>query len=201
MLDSSGSIGSTEFTRLKAALSSLVPLFCEVNKFAVMSFGAKIERNICFSCDQGGDEDDRAKLRNALLSINYHRGSSTRTGDAIRCACDYMLKSSCGFHNDDRSVVTDVILFTDGRSNKGESPCYATKCFPHYVNVIPVGIGNYAGRDDELACIQDNNAPSGNHYFFTLTSIDGLEKLLQTVFDNLDPNKNPNAPRCESITK
>ena len=195
MLDSSGSIGSAEFTRLKTTLSTLVPLFCKVNKFAVMSFGAKIERNICFSCDQ--DEDHQTEFLNALLSIKYHRGSYTRTGDAIQCACDYMLKSSCGFHNDNGSVVTDVILFTDGRSNKGESPCFATKCFPSHVNVIPVGIGNYAGRDEELTCIQDDNAPSGDHYF-TLTSIDGLEELLQNVVTTLS---DPNGPKCESITK
>ena len=96
ILDSSGSVTSPEFTRMKQALSSLLPLFCGNAIFGVMSYGAKLERDICFDCNQ----KDRIKLQRALLSIIYHNGPYTRSGDAIRCACDYMLSRKCGYYNE-----------------------------------------------------------------------------------------------------
>ena len=114
ILDSSGSIGSAQFTLMKEVLSNLLPLFCGNALFGVMSYGAKLERDICFNCDQ----IDRFKLQQALRSIKYHYGSSTRSGDAIRCACDYMLSRSCGYFNELNSI-TDVIFLTDGHSNSG----------------------------------------------------------------------------------
>ena len=84
ILDPSGSITSPKFTRMKQTLSKLLPLFCGNAIFGVMSYGAKLERDICFDCDQ----KDRLKLQHALLSIKYHNGRYTRSGDAIRCACD-----------------------------------------------------------------------------------------------------------------
>lgn len=117
ILDSSGSIGSAELAKMKSILSNLVPFFCKETKFAVMSYGDKIERNICFSCDQ--DREHNTQFQNVLLSIEYHRGSSTRTGDAIQCACNYMLQAGCGYY-DEADSITDVIVITDGHYNKGE---------------------------------------------------------------------------------
>ena len=54
ILDSSGSITSPQFTMMK---QTLLPLFCGNAIFGVMSYGAKLERNICFNCDQS----DRSK--------------------------------------------------------------------------------------------------------------------------------------------
>ena len=115
ILDSSGSITSPRFTMMKEALSNLLPLFCGNVTFGVMSYGAKLQRDICFSCDQS----DRYKFLQALRSIKFHNGGSTRSGDAIRCACDYMLSRKCGYFNEPNSI-TDVIFLTDGQSNRGE---------------------------------------------------------------------------------
>ena len=48
------------------------------------------------------------------------------TGDAIRCACDYMLSKSCGYFNELNSI-TDVIFLTvmEALANCGELEMFA----------------------------------------------------------------------------
>jgi len=73
VLDSSGSIGSANFTTLINVLSDLLPLFCGNVVYGVMSYGSKIERDIYFNCDK----TDRTLLLQAIKSIRYQYGGST----------------------------------------------------------------------------------------------------------------------------
>ena len=181
ILDSSRSIGSAQFTLMKEVLSDLLPLFCGNALFGVMSYGAKLERDICFNCDQ----TDRGKLYQALRSIKYHKGGFTRSGDAIRCACDYMLSRSCGYFNEPNSI-TDVIFLTDGHSNRGENVCSATNCIADGVNVISIGVGNKIDYD-ELECIEGDNGASS--HIFDVKDLAGLKDLLAAVFKFLGDNQ------------
>ena len=181
ILDSSGSIKSPRFTLMKEVLSNLLSVFCGNALFGVMSYGAKLERDICFNCDQ----TDRGKLWQALRSIKYHNGGYTRSGDAIRCACDYMLSRSCGYFNEPNSI-TDVIFLTDGHSNRGENVCSAANCIPDGVNVISIGVGNDIDYD-ELECIEgDNGAVS---HIFDVKDLAGLKALQAAVFKFLGDNQ------------
>ena len=181
ILDSSGSITSPQFTLMKEVLSDLLPLFCGNALFGVMSYGAKLERDICFNCEQ----TDRFKLQQALRSIKYHRGSSTRSGDAIRCACDYMLSRSCGYFNEPNSI-TDVIFLSDGHSNHEENVCTATNCISDGVNVISIGVGNRIDYD-ELECIEGDNSPSS--HIFDVKDLAGLKDLQERVISYLISNQ------------
>ena len=181
ILDSSGSIGSAQFTLMKEVLSELLPLFCGNASFGVMSYGAKLEKDICFNCDQ----TDRGKLYQALRSIKYHHGGSTRSGDAIRCACDYMLSRSCGYFNEPNSI-TDVIFLSDGHSNSGENVCSATNCIADGVNVISIGVGNKIDYD-ELECIEGDNGASS--HIFDVEDLSGLKDLLAAVVKFLGDNR------------
>ena len=177
ILDSSGSITKPQFAMMKQALSSLLPLFCDNAIFGVMSVGAKLERNICFDCNQ----KDRIKLQQALLSIKYHNGPYTRSGDAIRCACDYMLSKKCGYYDDPNSI-TDVIFLTGGGSNRGENVCTAVNCFPEGVNVVSIAVGpEYNINYKELACIVGNNG--GIPHIFDVHNLNGLRRL-QSLVEN-----------------
>ena len=187
ILDSSGSITSPQFTMMKQTLSNLLPLFCGNAIFGVMSYGAKLERNICFNCDQS----DRSKLRQALRSIAFHNGPSTRSGDAIQCACDYMLSRSCGYYNEPNSI-TDVIFLTDGHSNRGIDVCTAANCIPHGVNVVSIGVGNTIDYD-ELECIEGDNG--GIPHIFDVTDLAGLQALQQRVEAHLIQSQQA----CKSI--
>ena len=188
ILDSSGSIGRSQFNTIKEVLSNLLPLFCGYIKFGVMSYGAIIERDICFDCDQS----DRHKVMQALQSIEYHSSSSTRSGDAIRCACDFMLSRRCGYRNKPHPI-TDVIFLTDGHFNQGEDPCIAAECFPNAVNVISIGIGNNIDYD-ELECIKGDNAPS--HHIFDVKDIAGLKELQIEVLKFLRKGANAKQSNC-----
>ena len=181
ILDSSGSIPSSQFTMLKEVLSGLLPLFCGNAIFGVMSYGDRLERNICFDCDQ----TNRPKFIQALRSIAFHNGRSTRSGDAIRCACDYMLSRSCGYFNEPNSI-TDVIFLTDGQSNRGENVCTAASCIPRGVNVISIGVGNRIDYD-ELECIEGDNGFPG--HIFDVTDLAGLQALQKRVVDHLIQNQ------------
>ena len=180
ILDSSGSVTSPQFTIMKQVLSSLLPLFCGNATFGVMNYGAKLERDICFDCDQ----TNRLNLQKALLSIKYHKGRYTRSGDAIRCACDEMLSRSCGYYNEPNSI-TDVIFRTDGHSNYGENVCTATNCFADGVNVISIGIGSKIDYD-ELACIEGDNG--GIPHIFDVKDLAGLQMLQTLVEDYIFTN-------------
>ena len=181
ILDSSGSITSPQFTLMKEVLSKLLPLFCGNVVFGVMSYGAKLQRDICFSCDQS----DRIKFQQALRSIKFHYGHVTRSGDAIRCACDYMLSKNCGYFNEPNSI-TDVIFLTDGHSNYGENVCTAANCIPDGVNVISVGVGNKIDYD-ELECIEGDNGASS--HIFNVNDLAGLKQLQDSVISSLIANK------------
>ena len=173
ILDSSGSIGSSDFTMMKEVLTNLLPLFCGNTLFGVMSYGSRLERDICFNCDQ----TDRSKLYQALRSVVFHNSGTTRSGDAIQCACDYMLSRSCGYFNEPSSI-TDVIFLTDGQSNSGADVCVATNCIPDGVNVVSIGVGNHINYD-ELECIEGNNGAAD--HIFDVSNIAGLRTLQETV--------------------
>ena len=187
ILDSSGSIGSSEFTMMKEVLANLLPLFCDNTLFGVMSYGSRLERDICFNCDQA----DRIKLYQALRSVVFHNGGATRSGDAIQCACDYMLSRSCGYFNEPNSI-TDVIFLTDGQSNSGKDVCAAAKCFADGVSVVAIGIGDHVNYD-ELECIERNNGIAGN--IFEVNSIAGLQTLQEKVVQYIIAKK----VTCKSI--
>ena len=50
VLDTSGSIGPTQFNRMKNAIAKLVPLFCKQVKIAIVSFDHQVNLEFCFNC-------------------------------------------------------------------------------------------------------------------------------------------------------
>ena len=172
ILDTSGSIGKANFDLMTATLSTLVPLFCGSTKFGVMTYGDKIQRDICFNCNQA----DRGKLFAAISSISYRDGPKTRSGDAIRCACDKILQRTCGYYDEDNALI-DVIFLTDGRYNSGENICTATKCLNQFggkASVVSIGIGDNINLD-ELECIKGDNAATS--HIFDVENLAGLVNL------------------------
>ena len=120
MLDTSGSIGQTDFNRMTSALNILVHYFCRPIKIAVMTFSDEHFIESCFNCF-GNDCEGRDDARDKMQNIPY-RGGWTYTGEATQCACDCMLTTNCGFPDlttfgGPGAVCLDVIYVTDGRSN------------------------------------------------------------------------------------
>ena len=187
IIDASGSIRSTRYRDAVNVMGDLSPLFCGA-KLAVMTYSTNVYREICFNCRQ----DNPFKIRDTIRSLTYH-GKLTASGDAVRCACDYMLNSPCGFpRNSKRNPpLVDVLFLTDGKSNRGEDVCAATSCFNSIrnINVFPIGIG-YNNDFNELACIRGTNG-GNNGILMTLTDFDALKTLRDDILREIT-----NSPPC-----
>ena len=131
MLDTSGSIEKKIFTRMVSNLSQLVPLFCGNTKTSAMTFGSHIYHEFCFKCDVNNGQNIYA-MEEAIKSIPYH-GGWTRTGEAVKCACDNILTIPCGLPKRKEyrkcPAPIDVVIITDGKSNGDLDVCEEVKCF------------------------------------------------------------------------
>ena len=112
MLDTSGSIGSAEFERVKEAVSNLTLLFCREIEVAVLTFNHEFHLEFCFNCYH---EQDTLGPYTAIRNIQY-RGGLTYTAGATKCACESLLGPSCGIEYASDTCV-DIIYITDGKSN------------------------------------------------------------------------------------
>ncbi|XP_065918681.1 uncharacterized protein [Dysidea avara] len=182
MLDTSGSIGARNFNKVTSAIADLVTLLCNA-KVAVMTYSTDVYREFCYDCYQGSI----ITLRNTIKNIKY-RGGLRATGDAIRCACDYMLNSPCGFsRNIYNPPIVDVIFITDGHSNTGEDVCTATKCLDSIANVsvFPIALG-YNINWKEFKCIRGNNGNPND--ILNIKDINALLNLIRTSISKLHHN-------------
>ena len=195
MLDTSGSIGKSTFTRMVNKLSLLAPLFCDNTKIAAMTFGSQIYHEFCFDCH------NPIHLSSAIASIKYH-GGSTKTGRAVKCACDKILTIPCGLPSRDDyqncPAPIDVIVITDGYSNGPLDVCAQAKCLHQQsfydVNTFTIGVGNYNQR--ELDCIVDKNDLNLSH-IFNMESFDDLEEFITQVLQYLQTPIDKNKPASD----
>ena len=184
VLDTSGSIGRTNFEKVLDVLSDFVPLFCNGTFFAIMTFGDIMKKEICFNCETN-------TITSTLDSITYRHGPQTRTGEAAKYACQNMLISNCKYNIPRVTpIVTDVIFVTDGQSNGLLDVCVETKCFETVNNrynnldlyVFAFGIGSNV-RDEELGCIIGNRGNAASK--FNLLSFDQFEQLKDQTYSQL----------------
>ena len=78
VLDSSGSIGSTSYGRMKKAIAKLTPLFCKKVKFSLMTFSSRLNLEFCFDCFEN-NIFGRNAAASAIKAASYQAGS-TYTG-------------------------------------------------------------------------------------------------------------------------
>ena len=177
ILDSSGSIGRTNFKKMTNVVAQFSLFYCPGTKIAVMSYSSYVYKNYCFSCDQ----NNILTRYNAIKSIPF-LNNMTASGDAVQCACDYMLNSPCGFPRaiGKNAPEVDVILITDGRSNRGKDVCTAANCWSSFynINVFTIGIGNHVNYR-ELDCIKGDISNGGS--LFNLKDFKELLTLLTDV--------------------
>ena len=185
VLDTSGSIKEATFNRVTAALSELIPLFCNPIKVAVMTFDHEYFVEFCFNCYDntcGG----RVAAGEAMASVDYDFNRSgtryTHTGGATRCVCDFMLTPTCGL--DPAANCIDVVYITDGRSNDpNRDVCQDIQCLHSRfgVTTYAIGIGNIS--TPELECISD--ADPGEYHLFNFDTFDEFFTTFEELVDIL----------------
>ena len=184
ILDTSGSIGSSDFERMKRAMSNLIPHFCSKIQVAVITFSHTINLEFCFNCFDN-TQDGRTDIQNAILAIPYRVGN-THTGAATRCAIHDIFTSECGLHRGTNCV--DVIYITDGRSNGGFNVCNEVRCLHNApslsdkINVYAIGIGN--ANPTEIDCIAGDN----DDKIFSQRNFNAFEALIASTTTRLVSN-------------
>ena len=173
LMDTSSSIGSSNFDKMKTALSKITALFCNPPRVAAMTFGSDFHLHFCFDCFDT-DMNGRAVTSAAIKAIPY-RGGSTKTGGAAKCACDELLTQECGMDPDANCI--DVVFITDGKSNDpGLEVCEEVKCLhnqhPNGVHTHSIGIGGSI-NPAELDCIEHSSSVSSVFNFDTFDEFDG----------------------------
>ena len=184
ILDTSGSIATSDFERMKRAMSNLIPHFCSKIQVAAITFSSTINLEFCFNCFDN-TQVGRTDIQNAILAIPY-RGGGTRTGAATRCAIHDILTSECGLHPGTNCV--DVIYITDGRSGGQHDVCNEVRCLHNApslsdkINVYAIGIGNV--NPTEIDCIAGDNDDT----IFSQRNFNTFEALIASTTTRLVSN-------------
>ena len=198
VLDTSGSIGQTQFDRVKNALGKLTPLFCKQVQFALITFSSYVNLEFCFDCFQNTYQG-RADAQAAIRSAPY-RGGSTRTAGTARCICEDLIHSSCGIDPSLSPTCLDVVFITDGKSNDPSlDVCQEVRCLHNRygVNTYAIGINSGSGfqqsyNQAELECI-DHYSDSISAFQFE--SFSDFEDSITNIIRRLR-NALPNSPEA-----
>ena len=193
ILDTSGSIGRSNFELMTEALSKLVHRFCNPIKIAVMTFNHDRKIEFCFNCF-GSSCTGRSQAKLAMSNITYRSGG-THTGEATQCVCSNMLTSQCGFPDLSQGTrCLDVIYVTDGLSNGALNVCNEIECIYGLentdVNVFAFGIGNFRNTRglEELKCItrDDITQVELSNSIFLLDSFNSLSEKVTALVNGFE---------------
>ncbi len=181
LLDTSGSIGQTNFRRMTSAISKLTTLFCKPIRVAVMTFNHEYHLEFCFNCFDN-TFSGRNDAKNAITNIVY-RGGWTHTGGAAQCACTQLLSIGCGLSFDAGCI--DVVFITDGHSNDPSLQiCDEIRCMHDHgsleINTYAIAIGNY--DRNEINCIANSSSEFST---FEYENFNEFETEIQEVVDRL----------------
>ena len=179
ILDSSGSIGESDFTEMKEAIAKLVPLFCRKIKTALINFSSDIRLEYCFDCFKN-TVLGRSAASDAIKAAKY-LGECSNTGATARCVCQNFLDGSCGISSTPDCL--DVILITDGHSNDPSlKVCDEIKCLHNQtgINTYAIGIGGY--DSNELDCIDSSSDDFGMFEYETFQEFkESIDKVIDLV--------------------
>ncbi|WAR09886.1 COMA1-like protein [Mya arenaria] len=180
ILDSSGSIGPSDFDNAKTQLSRLVGMFCPTpdpfagdhQRAALLVFDHGV--NEIFDFDDMHDTNEvQAKIR----SVFYHGGGS-RTDLALEYARTHMLTATKGmrFRAD---VKQEILLITDGISSVPAETLKEAYQLQQYAKVyaLAIGVRTPAGQNEITNCV---SSPPNRH-IFSIPGFDDLKTLVDEI--------------------
>ena len=185
VLDSSGSIGSSNYQRMLKAVASLTAVSCRKPKFSLLTFSSNLKLEFCFDCFSSTD-NGRTKTVEAIINAQYQNGN-TKTGEAVKCVCDFILDAQCGTTADPNCL--DVVLITDGQSNGALDPCNEVSCLTNLdgVNTYAIGIGQNV-KQSEIECLTHSSEIVGQ---FDYKSFDEFERAVNTMVTRVNAADTP----------
>lgn len=172
LIDGSGSIGPTNFNKLKTFLKGITSqLDVGADKIHVGVEQFSNYPSIEFPLNMHTNEAD---LSSAVDNINYMSGG-TNTGSAIDYMSQQMFSQTSGARP---SVPRIAVVITDGKSSSSAATATAAdQARQNHISLIAVGVGN--GVDiNELHSIADDPDSSNT---FTVNSYDQLNTLTAQI--------------------
>ncbi|CAC5389952.1 COL12A [Mytilus coruscus] len=193
ILDSSGSIGSSDFEIAKEQLGELLGLLCPstdpfisnvhtvYNRAALIQFSSNVIEEFDFD-----DNRNLAELKAAIQSVPF-KGGGTCTGDAFYKAVQ-IFTSSKGMR---QGTKHEVLILTDGKSNCGKtlSTVLPTLHAKATVFGLMIGVHSNSGKAELTSYV---SKPKPNH-LFAVDNFQELKKLLKVIKDQINKT-NPCAP-------
>jgi len=175
VVDSSGSIGSSNWHKVQALVNkvtNLISMSLEWGHAAVTIFSSPssnhpaAELKIRFDeyytySNPGGPVDS---FKEAVENIAYW-GGSTMIEEGLRIARDEMFQVSNGMRSD---VSKTLILITDGRQNNVDYSFWATEFSNRNIKVIVIGVGNVNVIDLQQLVEDPNDLHLANDFDITL---------------------------------
>ena len=143
VLDSSGSVGSSNYQLMKSFVYDIINSF-EVGptnvQVGVLAYGASYVFEFYFNT-----YSDKANVLSAIMALPYYDGSSTYTGDALNAVRSYAFTEANGARPASEGIPKVVVVITDGHSHD-PSVVVAAATALHNEGYIVFAIG-IAGAD------------------------------------------------------
>lgn len=172
LLDSSGSIGLSNFITLKKFVANFalsLTIGTSNVQIGVTTFSSTVHPQFYMN-----EHNSTASLVNAINAIPYQDGG-TVTGAALNWVDKNAFTTAAG--NRDH-VIDIVIVMTDGKSaNTQETAAAAAQLHGHNVKTFAVGIGNKIDQPELQSIASDSK------HILTVSSFDTLHTL-QTQLEN-----------------
>ena len=179
ILYTSGSIGRSQFVKVKYLLALMSEKLCDHLRVAMITYGSDINLEFCFNC-----HTDRCEIFNAITHVQNWRGS-THTTDTTKCQS--LLTEQCGLPRSNSTPNIDIVHLTDGWHN---GPCRSNlakevKCFHSRPNIITYAI---AIGDAALESVQvlENPRNTTDTHVFNMHYFDELQEMFDVILEILD---------------
>lgn len=192
VVDASGSIGSTNFLKIKDFLKTFVDYFNigeEESHISLLWYSYNVKVVLYFNTLY-----DKLEIKNKIQNM-YYEASSTYTGEALYVLQNELFNAKNGMRND-KSVPKIGILITDGQSNGNINVVDAAKSVQnHGVNLFGIGVGSGVSKREIRDIVTQ---PADTHYFF-IDEFKDLTKFVDEI-SSRSCNEGAQVAQCESTT-
>ena len=177
VVDSSASIGSSNYRRILNVLGEFASLLCGEVALGMVTYATVIDLEFCPTCLRSLDEATyHTNIVNKIKSARYHAGS-TKTGETVKCLSEKLLPSpDCVI----KTKPIQLVFLVDGPSDgciKASDAIASLEARYPTLETYAIGMGNIlsSGISDLLST---NFNPNN---IFNVNDIDELEALIAQI--------------------
>ncbi|XP_062514583.1 collagen alpha-1(VI) chain-like [Corticium candelabrum] len=199
IVDTSGSVGKSDFQSALSDLSDLIPMlcgfqpemikYCNSYRLAMLTYGNSPK--LAFDLDDYlYRHKRRVNIKNDIKTKPVYTGGGTGTGAALKFARDQVLQESFGMRPYSKKAI---LLLTDGHSNGATNPVtVAAEMFEHFkdkgeLSIVALGIGDNIDYQELIDITNHHNVANPLVYFTqTFQSFHEAVSTLKTLTEQVD---------------